>query len=403
MKNFNNPFVALKCKNFKLYWCGMNISLIGTWMQNIAQPWLALMITNDPFLVSIVAALQFAPSIFLTLFVGAFVDNHNKKSILIFTQIFLSLIALSYTISFYTGVINYEIILVLSILTGVANAIDAPCRQSLIYELIDDQKFLTNAIALNSMSFNVARIAGPATAGLIMAISGVGLCFLINFVSYFAILCSLKFIKIYQTKKQNTQNIFAQIKDGIIYISKNQILKIELAILFCIATFIPNFNITISAFSKFVLQGGESTFGYLMSFLGVGSFFGAFAIALTSKNSPSFKLTKFMPFASAIFLICSGFFPNFWLCAMFLMLCGFSFVMTTASINSLLQLNSDKNYRGRVMSVYVLIFQGTTPLGAIFAGYFCRNYGASFGLYASGVAIILFMAIGKFIYILANK
>ena len=190
-----NPFLSLKYRNFRIYWVGMNVSLIGSWMQTIALPWLTLTITGDPFKVSLVAVSQFIPPLFLTLFYGALLDKFNKKLLLSIAQIGMASVAALFTIMVFSGQENFNLILILSLIHGIFMSFDAPSRQSMIYDLIDNKCDLPNAIALNSMSFNVARILGPSIAGFIMAVFGVGWCFLINAISFFAVLISLKFIK----------------------------------------------------------------------------------------------------------------------------------------------------------------------------------------------------------------
>ena len=191
---FNNPFTALKHKNFRYYWIGMCVSLIGTWMQNIAQPWLAYTLTNSPFLLSLIGIVQFTPMLIFSLFAGVIIDKFSKKKILLFTQTASLVITLVLAILVWTGKIQYWHILIMATMLGIVNTIDMPSRQSIIIELVGKED-LMNAIALNSMVFNLARIVGPAIAGIVMGYAGIAVCFFANSISFAAVVVGLFFIK----------------------------------------------------------------------------------------------------------------------------------------------------------------------------------------------------------------
>ncbi|NLK66861.1 MAG: MFS transporter [Campylobacteraceae bacterium] len=391
-KVFNNPFASLKFRNFRIYWVGMNISLIGLWMQNIAQPWLALILTNDPSLVALVAVVQFLPPLFLTLISGALVDKLDTKKMLLASQSGLMLVALGFTIMLLFFEASYTAILVLAFLNGVFNSFDAPTRQSIVYELVDDDKFMPNAIAINSMSFNVARMIGPAVAGIVIANLGIMYCFLFNAISYAAIIISLLFVRDRRVvKKAGYLNLFASLKSGLIYIKESGVLKLCLTILLIMTLFLPHYNVTISAFAKFSLEGDEKTFGYLMSFLGVGSFLGALFIASVGKLN--LKQILITPFLCAFSLMMIGIFPNFYLAGLFLAMTGFFFVITSASLNSTIQLNTKNEFRGRVMSMYAFIFQGSIPFGAMYSGVLVNKFSPNLGLIICAMSAIVFMSI----------
>ncbi|AII15517.1 transmembrane secretion effector, major facilitator superfamily [Campylobacter iguaniorum] len=389
-RKFTNPLKALKYPNFRLYWIGMVISQSGTWMQNIAQPWLALEVTNDATLVGLVAAVQFVPMLVFSLFSGVLLDRKDKKFILKIAQTGLCLTSLIFGLSIIFGFASYPVILILAFITGIFNCLDAPCRQSFLYELIDDKSDIPNAVALNSMSVNTARFVGPTLAGIVMFKFGLAACFFANSFSFLAILISLFFIKHSPSKlNKHKENVLQSIISGIHYIKKREILLSPLIVILIVGTFLPNYNVTISALSKFN-GGNEQTFGYLMAALGVGSFLGALWVAFTSKNI-SYKTVKFMPFVPATFLILIGLSPNFILAGMFLALTGFSFMICVSTINSLLQLNSFQAFRGRVMSIYTLFFLGSTPFGAVFAGFLANKFGAGMSLVICGVIIYVLL------------
>ena len=223
---FNNPFIALKHNNFRYYWIGMCVSLIGTWMQNIAQPWLAYTLTNSPFLLSLIGIVQFTPMLIFALFAGVFVDKFSKKKILLFTQSASLVITLILAILVWTGKIEYWHILIMSTFLGIVNTVDMPARQSMVIELVGRED-LMNAIALNSMVFNLARIIGPALAGIVMGYAGVAVCFFANAISFGAVVISLFFIKLHpvETKqKAEENNLLGEIKDGLRYIYHKKVL-----------------------------------------------------------------------------------------------------------------------------------------------------------------------------------
>ncbi|SEP46247.1 MFS transporter [Propionispora vibrioides] len=389
---FSNPFIALKHKNFRYYWIGMCVSLIGTWMQNIAQPWLAYTLTNSPFLLSLIGILQFTPMLLLALFAGVIVDKASKKKILIFTQSASLVITLILAILVWTGKIQYWHILLMATAMGIVNTIDMPSRQALVIELVGKED-LMNGIALNSMAFNLARIIGPAVAGLVMGYVGLAACFFINSISFAAVLASLYLIKLKpaEIKPQNNSDVWEEIKDGLTYIYHKDSLLYTIIILTIVGTFAPNFNVLVPVFAKEVLHQNEAGFGILMSFLGAGSFLGAMFIATLSKSGPKKFIIYGVPFIIAMALIVTGYIDVYLLTGLSLAVTGFFFIMFTSSANSTLQLNSSNEYRGRVMSVYTLVFAGTTPFGNFYAGLFAEHFNARVGFAACGMIIIVLM------------
>ncbi|WP_459478570.1 MFS transporter [Clostridium saccharoperbutylacetonicum] len=389
---FNNPFTALKHKNFRYYWIGMCVSLIGTWMQNIAQPWLAYTLTNSPFLLSLIGIVQFTPMLIFSLFAGVIIDKFSKKKILLFTQTASLVITLVLAILVWTGKIQYWHILIMATMLGIVNTIDMPSRQSIIIELVGKED-LMNAIALNSMVFNLARIVGPAIAGIVMGYAGIAVCFFANSISFAAVVVGLFFIKINVVKREENKEtrILAEIKDGLKYIYRKKVLLHTILILAIVGTFVPNFNVLVPVFAKEILNQGEAGFGILMSFMGFGSFLGAMCVAALSKSGPKKFIIYFVPLIVAMLLIATGYTNIYLLTGIFLALTGFFFICFTSSANSTLQLNSKNEYRGRVMSVYTLVFAGSTPFGNLYAGLFAEHFNARVGFAACGGIIILLM------------
>ncbi|HEY9060246.1 MAG TPA: MFS transporter [Pseudobacteroides sp.] len=393
---YSNPFSALKHKNFRYYWLGMCISLIGTWMQNVAQPWLAYKLTESAFLLSLIGTLQFTPMLLFSLFAGVLIDRFSKRKILIFTQTASMVITLLLALLVWTETIQFWHILVMATLLGFVNTLDMPTRQSFVIELVgrDD---LMNAVALNSSVFNIARIIGPALAGIVMGYAGISVCFFANALSFTAVVVSLMFIRPMETHKEpmKTHKIVSNIKDGLKYIYNSKILFNTILTMTVIGIFGMNFSVLVPVFAKEILKQQEAGFGFLMSFMGIGSFVGAMFVATTSKSDTK-KLINFilyiMPLAVGVFLIVTGFMRNYILTGICLALSGLSFVSFSSTANSTMQLNSKDEYRGRVMSVYSLVFAGTTPLGNLYAGTITEHFGANAGFIACGAVIIVVLA-----------
>lgn len=402
-KKFNNPFTALKHRNFRYYWIGMCVSLIGTWMQNIAQPWLAYTLTDSPFLLSLIGIVQFTPMLILSLFAGVIVDKFSKKKILLCTQSASLVITLILAILVWTERVQYWHILIAATALGIVNTIDMPSRQSIIIELVGKED-LMNAIALNSMVFNLARIIGPAIAGLVMGYAGIGVCFLVNSISFGAVLISLFFIKLNPIERKSKENlkVLQEIKDGLKYIYHKKILLHTVLILAIVGMFAPNFNVLVPVFAKQILNQNEAGFGILMSFMGFGSFLGAMFIATLSKTGPKRAVVYIMPLIVGISLIITGCTNIYLLTGICLAITGFFFISFTSNANSTLQLNSGNEYRGRVMSVYTLVFAGSTPFGNLYAGLFAEYFNARIGFIACG-SIIIFLMIPLFIFSIHSK
>lgn len=390
----NHPFKSLKHPNFRYYWLGMCVSLIGTWMQNIAQPWLAYELTQSPFLLSLIGALQFTPVLLFSLVAGVYVDRFPKKKILFFTQTASGLIALTLALLVWSHQIQYWHILVMATLLGFVNVLDMPTRQSFVIELVGKDD-LMNAIAMNSMAFNVARVIGPSIAGIIMGYFGVGICFFINAISYMAVVIGLFFVKpiLIEKEKKIIGSLLEEIKGGLTYIFKTPILVSTLLIIFIIGIFIPNFSVLVPVYAKEALGQGEKTFGLLMACMGIGSFFGAMFVATLSRKGPNRMVVRIFPWIASALMAMVGLMNHFATAGLFLALTGFVFVAFASSANSTMQLNASNEFRGRVMSVYTLVFAGSTPFGNMFAGAATEFFGPKGGFLACGLSALILLTI----------
>ena len=401
---FGNPFAALKHRNFLYYFCGMCVSTIGTWMQNTAQPWLAYTLTNSAFKLSLVSALQFVPVLLFSLFAGVLIDRLPKKRMLIVTQSLSLVITLVLALLVLSGRIRYWHLLITSALMGFVNTLDMPLRQSFVVEMVGHDD-LMNAIALNSLTFNVARMIGPSIAGIIMGAFGVSSCFLINSLSFLAVLISLFFIHpiaCETVQEKDEQGVFACIGEGLKYIFHNETLFTTMLFMTVVSIFALNYGVTIPVFATQVLGLAETGYGFLMSALGAGALTGALFVAALSKSGPRRFILFFLPALTGLILILIGNTNSFLTTGLSLAVGGFLFVTYLSTANSNLQIHTVDRYRGRVMSVYSLIVAGSSPIGNLFVGAMDNWFGARMGFIASGIAVMVFI-VPIFVYMFIRR
>ncbi|MCZ8514944.1 MFS transporter [Paenibacillus filicis] len=385
----NNHFHALTHTNFRYFWFGQCVSLIGTWMQNIGQSWLVLTLTGSPFLLGLVGTIQFLPVTFLSLFAGVLIDKYPKKQILLVTQSVSMVLALILSALVFTHTVKYGYVMTLAFLLGLTNTFDMPTRQAFNIEIVGKED-LMNAIALNSTTFNLARIVGPAIGATMMAFFGPAWCFLLNGLSFIAVIYGLLQIKTdpYVRQKKKDIGILREIKDGIVYIANHKILAQTLLLVTVVGTLAYNFNVLIPVMTKSVLHLDEKTYGLLMSCLGVGSLAGALTMSLRSKKGPRYSLILVCCTLISVFLALTGIAHSVYGVGAFLALTGLCNILFSTNSNSTLQIHAKDEYRARVMSVYSLVFAGSTPLGNFFSGMVAERYGADGAFIACGILLL---------------
>lgn len=398
-------FPALTHKNFRYFWFGQCISLMGTWMQRTAQQWLVYTMTKSALLLGILGVAQFGPMLAFSLFAGVLADRYPKKAMLIFTQASLLVQALILAILVWSGHIYYWQILVLASVLGLVSTLDNPTRQSFLVELVG-RKDLTNAIALNSSIVNLSRIIGPALATIVMAGFGAGFCFFLNAVSFIPVIIGLSLIRHQMiTGAKKTGNLLKSVGDGLKYIFKKPILACAVLAVLDVGTFAMNTNVLFPVFADQVLHKGVNGYGLLLSAMGIGSLSGAVLIATKSRTNPSRQIM----FASSLMisglLILIFFIHSFILSSIAVAGIGFFNIIFMNTVNSTLQLNSSDEYRGRIMSVYSLSLGGTTPIGNLFAGSFTQKFGPSIAFIMCGLAtaILIVAIIGHTWYLERNQ
>lgn len=379
---------ALRHRNFRLFWSGQLISLMGTWMQNMAQGWLVLQMTNSPFLLGLVSAIQFTPLLVLALFAGVVADRVPKRRLLIFTQSSLMLLAFILGILTLTGVVRYWQVLILAGLLGIANTFDMPARQAFVVEMVGKED-LMNAIALNSSIFNAARIVGPALAGLVIGRLGMAASFLLNGASFLAVIAGLLLIRIPEKidwhHQAAAEGIGEKIAEGLQYIRRTPVVLRTVVLMALVSIFAMNFNVLIPVLARDTLGQQAEGYGLLMSSSGVGALAGAIFLAVISSRGPRPWLLMGGAAGLCLFQLFLAGTRSYALALLFLGLTGWSMITFTASVNTTLQLNVPDNLRGRVMSVYSLVFGGVTPIGSMFSGSIAHLWGAPAGLAAGAI------------------
>lgn len=364
---------------------------MGTWMQRTAQVWLVYTITKSPLLVGLLGVCQFMPMLLFTLFAGVFVDRFPKRNILIMTQTIFMTLGFTTTILVYLGVIKYWQILVITTLFGLSQTVDMPARQSFFIELVG-KKDIMNAISLNSTIFNLAKIVGPAISGIVMVRFGVVFCFLVDAVSYVAVIFGLFMIKTENNvPRRIRQNVLQEIMEGLKYIRKSETLVIDVLIMAVVCTFAFNNDVILPIFAKTVLNKGASVYTGLMSAAGIGSFTAAIVMATIAKYGIKKNMFIFDAVATSCMQVLMIFVRNYSLAIFMVAAIGFINMTFLNLSNSIFQVNTESEYRGRVMSVYAFLNQGSTPIGNLYSGAIMDRMSGISGFPACGAAALVLL------------
>jgi MFS family permease len=377
---------ALRHKNYRLFFGGQSISLIGTWMQQIALGWLVYRLTDSAFLLGLVGFSSQIPTFILASFAGVFADRYNKHKIIIATQTLamvqagiLAALTLTHTLQIWQ-------VLLLSLFSGLINAFDMPTRQSFVIDMVDDKNDLPNAIALNSSMFNSARLIGPTIAGFVISALGEGLCFLINTISYITVIAALLLMNISPAiNNHKNENVIKEFKDGIKYAYNFKPIRSLLLLLGLVSLTGMPYTVLMPVFARDILHGNAHTLGFLFGGVGTGALIGA--IYLASRKSV-LGLGKWIPIATTCFslgLIFFSFSREIYLSILLMLITGFGMMMQMACTNTLLQTLVDDDKRGRIMSLYVMAFMGTAPFGSFMAGTLASTIGAPYTILSSGI------------------
>ena len=400
LKNLKHTFRALGHRNYRLYFTGQSISLIGTWMQQMAISWLTYKITNSIFMLGLVGFLGQLPTLLLTPVAGVFADRYNRHRILVITQALEMIQAFILAVLIISGVVTLWQIIVLTIFLGAVVAFDAPVRHAFVVDMVGKKEDLSNAIALNSLAFNAARLIGPAIAGILVAIVGEGMCFFINGVSYIAVIFALLGMRIAPRMLQKkNEPIMRGFKEGISYTMGHPVIRSIIFITALVSLVGMSYVVLMPVFAKDILKGNSSTLGYLMGASGFGALLGALYLA-SRKNVRGLDRVAFLTMnIFGIGLIAFSFSRVLWLSMAILVFAGFGMMAQMASNNTVLQTIVQDDKRGRVMSIFMAAFMGMVPFGSILAGTLASFFGAPRTLMVFGV----FCIIGSFLLVRKTK
>jgi MFS family permease len=374
----------------------MSVSLVGTWIQSVAQSWLVFQLTNSAFLLGVVGFLGSIPIFVFSLFGGVLADRINKRNILIFTQVSFMFLAFLLAVLTQFKIITPWQIMVIALFNGAIMAFDAPARQSIVVELVG-KEHLFNAITLNSVAFNSSRIIGPTVAGVLISVIGMSGCFYLNGVSFLAVIIALLYIKLGPGIEKNNNSALKDIKEGLIFISRNHLILALVSIVAAMSLFGTSYVILMPVFAENVLGAGIRGLGGLMSSTGIGALIGALALARLGDFKYKGRLLISSVFLFSISLIFFSLSKNYLLSVFILVFIGCTSVVPIALINTLLQINVPDKFRGRIMSIFMITFAGIMPFGNLISGSLAQAFGVSTALFFSGIAcLILFMLINFF-------
>ena len=389
-KGLGFMFRALKHKNYKLFFSGQSISMIGTWMTRIATSWLVYKLTGSALLLGVVGFSGQIPSFVLAPFAGVLVDRWDRHKLLIVTQVLAMIQSGVLALLVLTDLVQIWHVIALSIFQGLINAFDMPARQAFVVEMVTDRADLPNAIALNSSLVNVARLLGPSIGGVIIAGVGEGWCFAIDAVSYIAVIVSLMMMTVAPAVRKATKDadILGQLKEGFNYVvGFPPISKILLLLAFVSLVGMP-YTVLMPIFANEILHGGPYTLGLLMASSGTGALCGA--IFLASRKTV-LGLGRFIPRMAGLFgvgLMAFSFSRFIWLSMILMFVTGLGFMVQMAVSNTLIQTLVDEDKRGRVMSFYTMAFMGTAPFGSLLAGGLADRIGAPYTLLIGGAGCV---------------
>jgi MFS family permease len=386
-----STFSAFKSRNYRLYFVGQSVSLIGTWMQKTAVSWVIYSLTHSKFMLGLTLFASMFPSFAFSFLGGVAADRYNRFKLLLGTQVASMVQAILLTLLVFFKHYSVWEIIALSAFLGLINAFDVPARQSLVYEMVDDKADLPNALALNSSMVNLSRLIGPGIAGIILEKLGDDVCFGLNALSFIAVIGSLLLMKLPPyIKKAHTKNVFAELKEGFVYIKNTPSIRFIIIMLGLISLFVLPYSTLIPVYAKDIFRGTASTFGVVDSVIGLGAFSGAMFLA---SLKPGSNLTKILAINTLVFgtgLVLFSHETHYYLALIFAAIGGFGMMSQITISNTVIQTTVDPSMRGRVISFYAMAFFGMQPLGGLIIGYVSQKIDVQNTMLAEGcIALIL--------------
>ena len=384
---------AFHHRNYRLFFTGQLVSLVGTWMQQIAQAWLVLQLTGDPIWLGIVATAQFLPVMVLGLFGGVLADALPKRQVLLAAQVVMMVLAFVLAALVFTGVVEVWMILVLAVLLGIANAVDMPVRQSFAVELVG-RDHVGNAVALNSAMFNGARIVGPAAAGLAIGVFGVAAAFLINGLSFVAVIVGLWLIDEDELelptridRPTTARAVVDNLVAGLAYVRQTPVVLLAVVVVGTVATAGMNWSVLIPAFAQDELHNDAAGFGFLMAASGIGSLLAALRLVVGGRPRPSRLASGALILGVAS--VALALFQVFPLSLGLMFLVGFGAILMAATGNTTIQMAVPDHLRGRVMSVYTTVFSASVPIGGLAMGAIASAFGTAVAIGLGGILTLI--------------
>ena len=380
---FPSGFRALNHRDYRVFFAGQAVALVGSWMQQVAQSWLVLSLTNSPLRLGLVGSLTFLPVLLFAIVGGAVADRLPKRRLLVITQSVLACQTLTLATLIWTEHVEYWHVCVLALVWGIANTLDLPTRQSFVVELVG-RADVTNAIALNSAAFNLARIIGPAIGGVLLGRAGVAPAYFINGAAFLVVIATLLMVRAPGAPRpRGGTSIGDEIRAGLAYALRTPRIMLVLALLFVISITVFNFSIYVPLFARNVLQRGPEGFGLLMASVGVGAIGGA--LTLGALRAPSMRLLFVTAFLSCAGLLVMSTVDDFAIAAVALFGLGWVSVIVVTGCNVALQLAAPDELRGRIMSLHTFIYGGVFPFGAFTVGSISEHWGVPVAFRAAGI------------------
>ena len=372
-------------RNYRLFFSGQVVSVSGTWMQNVALAWLVIQLTHSPLAVGALAFCRFLPFTVFGLVSGVLADRVDNRRLVIATQSFSMVLSATLAVLTLSGTATLPLVFLLAGLSGVAQVFDAPGRQALTYQLVGSDE-LPNAVALNASLFNMSRVVGPAIAGILIAAVDVGACFLVNALSFLAVLAGLLAMRrdeLFPVQRGPRATVLGDVREGIAFVRQSRDLRLVLAIVTVMSTVGFNFNVILPLLASSTLHTGPRTFGVLSAAFGAGALAGALGSATLGRASWTGLLVGLLGFSTAMLALAP--LDGAWSCGALLFFVGTSFTLLTANANALIQTGAPDHLRGRVVSLYIFAFVGLAPIGGIIAGWLVQVGGTQLAFGVAGV------------------
>jgi len=382
-----NTFAAFQHRNFRLYWFGNLVSLVGTWIQNIATGWLVLQLSNSAFIVGLNSTLMWIPAWFVSLPAGVLADHFNKRNLIIATQSVLAVLALVLAILTWAHAITIWHLLLISLLSGFVVTLNGPVAQAMIPELVN-RKDVLNAIALNSTMFNTARIVGPSIAGVLLGVVGPGGCFGLNAVSFLAIIVALFFIRLDPPRLRAAgESVWQRMTAGLRFVRGHKDIMTLIIMMAVFSSFGLVYLPLMPVLARDVFDAGARGYGVMMTCIGIGAVVGGLTLATISRTRHRGLILTFGTLMLSLLIVALSLAHSFLFALAMLVLIGFCQTTISSLTNTLIQVLSPDEVRGRVMSVFMLAFNGMFPVGSLLAGIVAQKLGAPAATFAGGCVV----------------